>query len=126
MFNILDVLKEGFSDLNTLIGFTGSLVTIFDHFKNKDGTHIQETLDAIREKSNVAYARYCEHRKYRSDDLGIPLKKDILGYWEMCLQRTVLPSASDMVASQIASKEEAEVIITSEKQSRKKMQKVVK
>ena len=49
MFNILDVLKEGFSDLNTLIGFTGSLVTIFDHFKNKDGTHIQETLDAIRE-----------------------------------------------------------------------------
>ena len=112
MFNILDVLKEGFSDLNTLIGFTGSLVTIFDHFKNKDGTHIQETLDAIREKSNVAYARYCEHRKYRSDDLGIPLKKDILGYWEMCLQRTVLPSASDMVASQIASKEEAEVIIS--------------
>lgn len=60
----------------------------------------------------MAYARYFEYRKYRQDELGIPIKEDILGYWETCLQRNVLPSASDMVVSQIADKEEAEVIIS--------------
>lgn len=112
MFNILDVITAGLSDPNTPIGLVGSLVTIFDHFKNKNSSHIKETLDAIRKKSSVAYARYCEHQQYRQNDLGIPLEDDILGYWETCLQRNVLPSASDMVASQIASKEEAEVIIS--------------
>ena len=80
--------------------------------KTKKSSHIKETLDAIREKSSVAYARYFEYRKYRQDELGIPIKEDILGYWETCLQRNVLPSASDMVVSQIADKEEAEVIIS--------------
>ena len=112
MFNILDAITAGLSDLNTPIGLVGSLVTIFDHFKNKNSNHIKETRDAIREKSSVAYARYCEHQQYRQNDLGIPLEDDILGYWEKCLQRNVLPSASDMVASQMASKEEAEVIIS--------------
>ena len=112
MFNILDTITAGLSALNTPIGFGGSLITIFDHFKNKNSSHIKETLDAIREKSSVAYARYFEYRKYRQDDLGIPIKEDILGYWETCLQRNVLPSASDMVTSHIASKEEAEIIIS--------------
>ena len=58
MFNILDAITAGLSDLNTPIGFVGSLITIFDHFKNKNSSHIDETLDAIREKSSVAYARY--------------------------------------------------------------------
>ncbi len=111
MFNILDAITEGFSNLNTPIGFVGSLVTIFDHFKNKNSSHIEETLDAIRKKSGVAYAQYCGHQQYRQNDLGIPIEEDILGYWETCLQRNVLPSAGDMVASQIASKEEAKVII---------------
>lgn len=106
--NILDAIK----DLNTTIGFVGSLVTIFDHFKNKNSNHIKETLNVIREKSSMAYARYCEQRKYRQEDLGVPLEEDILGYWETCLQRNVLPSASDMAASKIASKEEAEIIIS--------------
>ena len=112
MFNILDAITAGLSDLNTPIGFVGSLITIFDHFKNKNSSHIDETLDAIREKSSVAYARYFEYRKYRQEELGIPLEGDILGYWETCLQRNVLPSASDMVTSHIASKEEAEIIIS--------------
>ena len=112
MFNILDTITAGLSALNTPIGFGGSLITIFDHFKSKKSSHIKETLDAIREKSSVAYARYFEYRKYRQDELGIPIKEDILGYWETCLQRNVLPSASDMVVSQIADKEEAEVIIS--------------
>ncbi len=112
MFNILDTITAGLSALNTPIGFGGSLITIFDHFKNKNSSHIRETQDAIREKSSVAYARYFEYRKYRQDDLGIPIKEDILGYWETCLQRNVLPSASDMVTSHIASKEEAEIIIS--------------
>ena len=112
MFNILDTITAGLSTLNTPIGFGGSLITIFDHFRNKNSSHIEETLDAIQEKSSVAYARYCEHRKLREEDLGIPLEEDILGYWKTCLQRNVLPSASDMVTSQIADKEEAEIIIS--------------
>ena len=35
MFNILDTITAGLSALNTPIGFGGSLLTIFDHFKNK-------------------------------------------------------------------------------------------
>lgn len=112
MFNILDAITAGLSGLNTSIGLVGSLVTIFDHFKNKNSGHIEETLDAIRKKSGVAYARYCEYRKGRQDDLGIPPEEDILGYWETCLRRNVLPSAGDMVTSHIASKEEAEIIIS--------------
>ena len=110
MYHILNAVTENLSRLNTSIGFVGSLVTIFDHFKNKDSSHITETLAAIREKSKAAYAQYCEYQCYRQD-LGIPLEKDILGYWETCLQRSVLPSADDMAASHIASREEAEVII---------------
>ena len=112
MVSILDTITEGLSALNTSIGFGGSLITIFDHFKNKNSSHIEETLSAIRKKSGVAYARYCEYRKYRQEDLGIPLEGDILGYWETCLQRNVLPGARDMVSSHIASKEEAEIIIS--------------
>lgn len=48
MFNILNAITEGLSNLNTPIGFAGSLVTMFDHFKNSG--HIEETLDAVREK----------------------------------------------------------------------------
>lgn len=48
MFNILNAITEGLSNLNTPIGFAGSLVTMFDHFKNS--VHIEETLDAVREK----------------------------------------------------------------------------
>ena len=109
MSNILDTITAALSLLNTTIGLGGSLITIFDKFKNS--SHIEETLEAIRKKSSVAYARYCEYQQYRQNDLGIPREEDILGYWETCLQRNVLPSASDMVVSQIASKEEAEIII---------------
>lgn len=91
MFNILNTITAGLSALNTPIGFGGALITIFDHFKNKKSSHIKETLDAIREKSSVAYARYFEYRKYRQDELGIPIKEDILGYWETCLQRMCCP-----------------------------------
>lgn len=40
MFNILDTITAGLSALNTPIGFGGSLITIFDHFKNKNSSHI--------------------------------------------------------------------------------------
>ena len=112
MHHILRALTEGISALNTSIGLAGSLVTIFDHFKNKNSDHMKETLDAVREKSSVAHAQYCEHIKHRREDVGIPNKEDILGYWETCLQRNVLPSADDMITSHIASKEEAEIIIS--------------
>ena len=111
MFNVLDAITECFSNLNTPIGVVGSLITVFDHFKNRNSSHSEETLDAIRKKSGVAYVRYCEYQQHRQRDFGIPLEEDILGYWESCLHRNVLPSAEDMVASQIASREEAEVII---------------
>ena len=48
MFNILDTITTGLSALNTSIGLGGSLITIFDHFKNKNSSHVEETLDANR------------------------------------------------------------------------------
>ncbi len=109
MSNSLEVFKAIFLSLDKLMGLPGSLVTIYDHFKAPN--HIEETLKVMREKAGVAYAQYCEYRKYRENDLGIPLEKDILGYWESCLKRGVLPGAGDMEASNIASREEAEIMI---------------
>lgn len=42
MFNILDTITAGLSDLNTPIGLVGSLVTIFDHFKKKIATILKK------------------------------------------------------------------------------------
>ena len=111
MVNILDTIQSCFANLNTPIGFAGSLITIFDHFRNQNKNHIDDTLSIIRKKSAAAYEQYCEFRKYRQDDLGVPNKEDILEYWETCLQRNILPSRNDMVSSNIATEEEAEIII---------------
>ena len=111
MSNILDTIQNSFASLDTLIGFAGSLITILDHFRNQNKNHIDDTLNTIREKSATAYERYCEFRRYRQNDLGVPNKEDILGYWETCLQRNILPSRNDMVSSNIASEEEAKIII---------------
>ncbi len=111
MFNILDIIQNGFVMLNDPIGLAGSLITIFDHFRNQNKNHIDDTLNTMRKKSEAAYEQYCGFRKYRQDDLGVPNKEDILGYWETCLQRSILPGRNDMVSSNIASEEEAEIII---------------
>ncbi len=111
MPNILDTVVSGFSELNKGVGFVGSLITIFDFFRSRNQDHIQETLNAIRERSKVAYKLYCECREYRKEDLGLPLEKDILRYWESCLERNILPSVEDMVISGIASVEEARILL---------------
>ncbi len=85
-----------------------SIITIFDHFKNKDNIYIEELFTAIRNKSKEAYDLYCEHR---NNDIGVPLEGDILGYWESCVKRDVLPSVDDMLSSNIASREEAEIML---------------
>lgn len=51
-------LEQIFNCLNTWAGAAGSIITIFDHFKNKDNTHIEELLTAIRNKSKEAYMIY--------------------------------------------------------------------
>lgn len=106
------VVEQILSSLNGKIGFAGSLITIYDHFKNLDDTHIKETFTAIRNQSKKAYDSYCEYRKYRINDIGIPLEDDILGYWELCLKRDKLPSVGDMESLNIAKKEEAEIMLT--------------
>ncbi len=105
------ILEQIINGLNSGIGFAGSIVTMYDHFKNKDNSHSKEILAAIRGKSKEAYRSYCEYREYRKNDIGTPLERDILGYWESCLERDVLPSADDIVSENIASKEEAEIMI---------------
>lgn len=42
MFNILDTITTGLSALNTSIGLGGSLITIFDHFKNKTAAMLKK------------------------------------------------------------------------------------
>lgn len=105
------ILENIFNFLDTGVGLAGSIVTIYDHFRNQDDTHIKETFTAIRNKSKEAYDFYCEYREHRKNDIGIPLENDILGYWELCLERDVLPSVGDMVSLNIASKEEAEIML---------------
>lgn len=110
MFNILDAVTGGFSAIGGPVGLAGSLVTIFDHFRNANEGHMEQTLRDIRGKSKTAYKRYCEYRMYRQDALGVPVEEKVLGYWEECLRRSVLPSAEDLAACGIASAEEAEVL----------------
>ena len=64
----------------------------------------------MREKSKKAYNLYCRDCDLLNRELGTPLEKSILGYWESCSQRKVFPSVEDMVTLNIASKEEAEVM----------------
>lgn len=105
------VLEQILTGLNSRIGFAGSIITLYDHFKNQDDTHIKETFAAIRNKSKEAYDSYCEYRGYRKDEIGIPLEENILGYWESCLKRDTIPSVTDMVSLNIASKAEAEIML---------------
>ncbi len=105
------ILERIFMGLNSGIGFVGSAITIYNHFKHKNDTHMREIFTAMRNKSGEAYRLYCENREYRKHDIGIPLEEDILGYWESCLKRDVLPSADDMVSCRIAGKEEAEIML---------------
>ena len=105
--NILDCFE---SINNTLIAPAGSLITIYDHFANQN-THIDETYAAIHNKSKKAYDLYCECRKHKEYDLGIPSEEKIVNYWESCLRRDTLPSVNDLVGQNIASKEEAKIIL---------------
>ncbi len=109
MFTIFEVVLGGFHTLNTTVGFLGSLVTLYDHFKGN--THIKETLSAMRSQSKKAYDEYCHYREYRKNEIGVPLEQDILGYWESCMRRNILPSTDDMVSSKIATKEEAKILL---------------
>ena len=104
------IVEQILTGLNSGIGFAGSVITIYDHFKNRDKTRMKEISEAMRDKSKEAYHLYCEYRKYREYDIGVPLEKDILGYWESCLKRDALPGAADMVSSNIACREEAEIM----------------
>ena len=111
MTNVWNVAEKVFDQINDSLGFAGSLLTFYDFLKNKDKDHIQETLDVMEKKSKAAYGRYCQYRKYREKDLGVPTEEKILGYWKSCMERSVLPSAGDMVNSGIACREEAEVLM---------------
>ncbi len=97
--------------LNHSLGIPGSAITICDFLKNHNKTHITETFTAIRKKSKEAYDSYCEYRKYRKSEIGTPTEEKILGYWESCLERNALPSVDDMVNSDTAAKEEAEIML---------------
>ena len=105
------IYKQILDVFNTGIGFTGSIITICDHFINKNNSHIKETFAAIRDKSKEAYKSYCDYCESRKKDIGIPSEEKILGYWESCLERDILPSVDDMVSSNIAYKEEAEIML---------------
>ncbi len=107
MNTIIKIVLDGF---NKGIGIAGSCITICDYLQKRSNTHAEETKRAIREKAKEAYDSYCEYRKFREDDIGVPVKEDILGYWESCLCRNILPSAEDMVSLNIASKEEADIL----------------
>lgn len=113
MDNILEKLLTGLNHLNTIgviPGIPGSVITIYDHFKNRNNTHIEETYTAMRNKSKEAYGLYCAYRNHKRNSLGLPTEEKIIGYWESCLQRNVLPSIDDMVTQKTACKEEAEII----------------
>ena len=94
MLTILETAIGGFHTLNTAVGFSGSLVTLYDHFKGN--THIKETLTAMRRQSKKAYEEYCRYRETVKEDIGVPLETDIVGYWESCMRRNILPSSDDM------------------------------
>lgn len=97
--------------LNNSLGIPGSAITICDFLKNHNKTHITETFTAIRKKSKEAYDSYCEYQEYRKSEIGTPAEAKILGYWESCLERNALPSVDDMVDSNTAAKEEAEIML---------------
>lgn len=97
--------------LNTVAGLAGSAITVKDFVKNEGAAHADEIYAAIQNKSKEAYDLYCAYHEYRKEDIGVPVKEKIIGYWESCLTRDVLPSAADMVSEKIASKEEAEIMI---------------
>ena len=97
--------------LNTVVGLADSAIAVKDFVKNEGTAHVDEIYAAIQNKSKEAYDLYCAYREHRKEDIGVPEEKDILGYWEACLTRDVLPSVADMVSEKIASKEEAEIML---------------
>lgn len=103
----IKTIMDGMSRLNTLLGAVGSGLTVCDHFKNQNTDAIRE---AIRKQSEKAYICYASFRGERKEALGLPVKADILGYWERCLKRDVLPGVEDMVSENIAEREEAEIL----------------
>lgn len=105
------ILEQIIEILGTGLGIPSSAITIYDFFKNRNKTHITETFTAIRKKSKEAYDSYCEYREYRKSEIGTPAEEKILGYWESCLERNALPSVDDMVDSNTAAKEEAEIML---------------
>lgn len=107
MFVAMKTILSGLSGLNTLLGAVGSGLTVYDHFKNQQTDAIKA---AIQKQSEKAYARYADFRGERRAELGLPVKRDILGYWESCLERNVLPGVEDMVSVKIAEQEEAEIL----------------
>ena len=106
--NTIEAILKVFKTFNDLIGFSGSGITIYDHFNN---THTNEIFAEMRKKSREAYDLYCEYRKYSKKDIGIPIKEKILSYWESCLKHNTLPSVTDMVSLGIATESEAEIML---------------
>ena len=98
------------NNLTSILGDLSIYIDIYNYFKNRNNTHVDEFFKAMREKSKKAYNLYCRDCDLLNRGLGTPLEKSILGYWESCSQRNVFPSVEDMVASNIAGKEEAEVM----------------
>ena len=68
------------------------------------------TIESIRKKSEEAYNRYC-NSAVNTDSLGIPDENKVIGYWESCMERCVLPSCEDLQKQILASKEEAESLL---------------
>ncbi|MDD3662238.1 MAG: tetratricopeptide repeat protein [Candidatus Pacebacteria bacterium] len=96
--------------LNNLTGLLGTGFAIYDFFKDKKNDFNAEMILAIQKKSEKAYEYYCEIRKYKANFIGQPIKSDVINYWESCLRRNMLPSVEDIVACEIADREEAQLL----------------
>lgn len=107
---IIKCIVDVFGNINTGLGFGGSAVTIYDHWKKKTETYSSEIKKEMRRQAEKAFQLYCTYQEDKKDSLGEPKKKRVLSYWESCLERDILPCVSDMVSEGIAVQEEAEVM----------------
>lgn len=85
LWDIVNKAKEGGENIKDII----------EYFRCKINGSNNAVIDAIRFRTKKAYQFYSISAK--SKGLGIPLEKDILPYWELCLHRNVLPNVNDMM-----------------------------
>ncbi len=109
--NLIERILDVFGDINTGVEFAGLIVKMYKQWKKTGDTHSSEMKKEMRRQAGKAYRLYRDYRKYKQESLGEPEREDILGYWESCLKRDILPCVPDMVSEGIATQEEAEVML---------------